>query len=149
MWRGSPAPSTSAGAMAMGSWTLIRERMPGDDRRRYGEALNLVPGVAVLPHFDAFGKNWVPSALERAPAGTPLVGIDERTGAGNRPRWICVAQVRCRVREWSIQRRARRHGEERIGAACKARQEASGNAHEQQQRRQDSGGREAVARAVF
>jgi cyanophycinase len=81
-WReGAALAGSSAGAMAMGAWTLIRERMPGDDRRRYGEALNLVPGVAVLPHFDTFGKNWVPSALERAPAGTTLVGIDERTGA--------------------------------------------------------------------
>jgi cyanophycinase len=81
-WRdGAALAGSSAGAMAMGAWTLIRERMPGDDRRRYGEALDLVPTVAVLPHFDTFGENWVPSALERAPAGTTLVGIDERTGA--------------------------------------------------------------------
>jgi cyanophycinase len=81
-WRdGAALAGSSAGAMAMGSWTLVRERMPGDDRRRYGDALNLVPRIAVLPHFDTFGKNWVPSALERAPVDTTLVGIDERTGA--------------------------------------------------------------------
>ena len=43
--------------------------------------MNLVPGIAVLPHFDTFGKGWVDSAVERAPADTVLVGIDERTGA--------------------------------------------------------------------
>jgi len=81
-WRGSAVlAGSSAGAMAMGGWTLIRERMPGDSKRRYGDALSLVPGIAVLPHFDTFGKGWVDSALERAPSGTTLVGIDERTGA--------------------------------------------------------------------
>ena len=81
-WRdGAALAGSSAGAMAMGGWTLIRERMPGDRRRRYGDALNLVPGIAVLPHFDTFGKGWVDSAVERAPADTVLVGIDERTGA--------------------------------------------------------------------
>ena len=81
-WRdGAALGGSSAGAMALGGWTLIRERMPGDSKRRYGEALNLVPGIAVLPHFDTFGKGWVDSALERAPAGTTLVGLDERTGA--------------------------------------------------------------------
>ena len=81
-WRGGAAlGGSSAGAMALGGWTLIRERMPGDSKRRYGDALNLVPGIAVLPHFDTFGKAWVDSALERAPAGTTLVGLDERTAA--------------------------------------------------------------------
>ena len=81
-WRdGAALGGSSAGAMALGGWTLIRERMPGDTKRRYGDALNLVPGIAVLPHFDTFGKGWVASALERAPDGTTLVGLDERTGA--------------------------------------------------------------------
>jgi len=81
-WRdGAALAGSSAGAMAMGGWTLIRERMPGDAKRRYGDALGLVPGIAVLPHFDTFGKNWVDSALERAPADVTLLGLDERTGA--------------------------------------------------------------------
>jgi cyanophycinase len=81
-WReGAALGGSSAGAMALGGWTLIRERMPGDRHRRYGDALGLVPGIAVLPHFDTFGKGWVDSAVERAPAGTTLVGLDERTGA--------------------------------------------------------------------
>jgi cyanophycinase len=81
-WRdGAALGGSSAGAMALGGWTLIREQMPGDSKRRYGDALNVVPGIAVLPHFDTFGKGWVDSALERPPAGTTLVGLDERTGA--------------------------------------------------------------------
>jgi cyanophycinase len=81
-WRdGAALAGSSAGAMAMGAWTLIRDRMPGDDRRRYRDALGLVPNVAVVPHLSTFGERWIPSALEAAPAGTILLGIDERTAA--------------------------------------------------------------------
>jgi cyanophycinase len=82
-WRGGAAlAGSSAGAMALGEWTLVRERMPGDDRRRYTPALGVVPGVAVLPHYDTFGHRWVDSALSAAPRdGVVLVGPDERTAA--------------------------------------------------------------------
>ncbi|HEY7755282.1 MAG TPA: Type 1 glutamine amidotransferase-like domain-containing protein [Actinomycetota bacterium] len=79
-WReGAALAGSSAGAMALGAWTLVRDRMPGDDRRRYLPALGLVPKVAVLPHFETFGHRWVPSASERPDA--VLVGIDERSAA--------------------------------------------------------------------
>jgi cyanophycinase len=81
-WRGGAAlAGSSAGAMALGEWTLIRDRMPGDDRRRYADALGLIPGVAVVPHFDTFGHRWVDGALAGAPDGAVLLGLDERTGA--------------------------------------------------------------------
>ncbi len=82
-WRGGAAlAGSSAGAMALGEWTLVRERMPGDDRRRYLPALGLFPRVAVLPHFETFGHRWVESALAAAPKGDViLLGVDERTGA--------------------------------------------------------------------
>jgi cyanophycinase len=81
-WRdGGALAGSSAGAMALGSWTLIRDRMPGDDRRRYRDALGLVPNVAVIPHLSTFGERWIPSALEAAPDGAILLGIDERTAA--------------------------------------------------------------------
>ncbi len=68
--------------MALCEWTLVRQRMPGDDRRRYLPALGLVPGVAVLPHFETFGHRWVESALAAAPKDDViLLGVDERTGA--------------------------------------------------------------------
>jgi cyanophycinase len=81
-WRGGAAlAGSSAGAMALGSWTLIRDRMPGDDRRRYRDALGLVRNVAVIPHLSTFGERWIPSALEAAPGDAVLLGIDERTAA--------------------------------------------------------------------
>jgi cyanophycinase len=79
---GASLAGSSAGAMALGEWTLVRERMPGDDRRRYLPAFGLVPGVAVLPHFETFGHRWVDSAVAAAPrSGVVLLGIDERTAA--------------------------------------------------------------------
>jgi cyanophycinase len=82
-WSGGAAlAGSSAGAMALGEWTLVRERMPGDERRRYVRALGLVPSVAVLPHFDTFGHRWMASALDAAPTDrVVLVGPDERTAA--------------------------------------------------------------------
>jgi cyanophycinase len=82
-WRdGAVLAGSSAGAMALGEWTLIRDRMPGDDRRRAAPGLGVVPGVAVVPHFDTFGHRWVSSGLDAvAPQPAVLVGADERTGA--------------------------------------------------------------------
>ncbi|MGZ4151307.1 MAG: Type 1 glutamine amidotransferase-like domain-containing protein [Actinomycetota bacterium] len=82
-WRnGAALGGSSAGAMALGEWTLVRARMPGDARRRYAPALGLVPRVAVLPHYDSFGHRWAESALaERPRDDVVLVGPDERTAA--------------------------------------------------------------------
>jgi cyanophycinase len=82
-WRGGAAlGGSSAGAMALGEWTLIRGRFPGDDRRAYRPALALVPGLAVLPHFETFGHRWVASAREEAPRhDVVLLGVDERSAA--------------------------------------------------------------------
>jgi cyanophycinase len=82
-WRGGAAlAGSSAGAMALGEWTLIRGRMPGDDQRQYRPALGLVPGLAVLPHFETFGHRWVQSARAAAPRDdVVLLGIDERSAA--------------------------------------------------------------------
>lgn len=82
-WRGGAAlAGSSAGAMAMGEWTLIRDRFKGDRRRRYAPALGLLAETAVLPHYETFGHRWAPSAAERAPTpGTVLLGLDERSAA--------------------------------------------------------------------
>ena len=82
-WRsGAALAGSSAGAMALGQWTLVRERMPGDDRRRYLPALGLGPRVAVLPHFETFGHRWVEGAERAAPrSDAVLLGIGERTAA--------------------------------------------------------------------
>ena len=82
-WRdGAALAGSSAGAMALGEWTLIRDRMPGDEARQYRPALGLVPRVAVLPHFDTFGHRWVESARAAAPRDdVVLLGVDERSAA--------------------------------------------------------------------
>ena len=79
---GAALAGSSAGAMAMGRWTLIRARFRGDHERAYRDALGLVSKIAVLPHFETFGKEWVPSALAARPASDViLLGIDERAAA--------------------------------------------------------------------
>ena len=82
-WRsGAALAGSSAGAMALGSWTLIRDRRPGDIRRRYLPALGVVPRVAVIPHLETFGWQWVPGALGDAVTNDAvLLGIDERSAA--------------------------------------------------------------------
>jgi cyanophycinase len=81
-WHGGAAlAGSSAGAMALCRWTLIRDRWPGHDGRRPVDALDVVPGCAVLPHFNTFGERWIPSSQAILGASTPLVGIDERSAA--------------------------------------------------------------------
>ena len=66
--------------MALGEWTLTRDRRPGDANRLATAGLGLVPGLAVIPHFETFGQGWVASARNALPDAT-LVGLDERTAA--------------------------------------------------------------------
>ncbi|HEX7195895.1 MAG TPA: Type 1 glutamine amidotransferase-like domain-containing protein [Candidatus Limnocylindria bacterium] len=79
--RGAALAGSSAGAMALGEWTLLRARRPGDARRRYAPALRLVRGVAVVPHLDEFGERWITSAIAARPRDAVLLGIDARTAA--------------------------------------------------------------------
>jgi cyanophycinase len=81
-WHGGAAlAGSSAGAMALCRWTLIRDRWPQHDVRRPVDALGVVPDCAVLPHFDTFGERWIPSAQQALGADTTLVGVDERSAA--------------------------------------------------------------------
>lgn len=82
-WRGGAVlAGSSAGAMALGEWTLIRKAYPGHAERRYKPALDLVPRLAVAPHFETFGHRWVDSVLLEPPAEDVVIaGIDERSAA--------------------------------------------------------------------
>jgi len=80
-WRGGAVlAGSSAGAMALCSQTLVRASWPNRFNRRPADALSVVPGTAVLPHFDTFGHRWVESARAAAPELT-LLGVDERSAA--------------------------------------------------------------------
>src|SRR5207248_9895398 len=79
-WRhGAALAGSSAGAMALAEWTLVRKAYPGHAQRRSKPALDLVPRVAVAPHFETFRHRWVDSVLAEPPAEhVVIVGIDER-----------------------------------------------------------------------
>jgi cyanophycinase len=82
-WRGGAAlAGSSAGAMALGEWTLVRKSYPGHAERRYKPALDVVSGVAVAPHFETFGHRWVDLVLREPPVeDVVILGIDERSAA--------------------------------------------------------------------
>jgi cyanophycinase len=78
-WRlGAALAGSSAGAMALCEWSLVMARWPRHHERRPVEALGVVPGAAVLPHYERMGSRW--NVVDR-PAGMTLLGIDERTAA--------------------------------------------------------------------
>jgi cyanophycinase len=76
--QGAALAGSSAGAMALAERTLVMARWPHHHERRAVPALGLVPGVAVVPHYERFGPRWTVSDL---PSGMTLLGIDERTAA--------------------------------------------------------------------
>ena len=98
-WRsGAALAGSSAGAMALCSWTLIRARWPQSYGRRYIDALGVVPDTAVLPHYDTFGHRWLPSAAEAVPHPEAcLLGLDERTAALWEGAWRVAGQGRVTV----------------------------------------------------
>jgi cyanophycinase len=75
---GAGLAGSSAGAMVLGEHTLVMARWPHHHQRRARAALGLLPGVAVIPHFERFGPRWT---VDDLPAGTTVLGIDERTAA--------------------------------------------------------------------
>jgi cyanophycinase len=77
-WReGAALAGSSAGAMALGQWTPVREQWPRSDRRRLAGALGLVPGLVVIPHYESSGHRWQVDL----PDGAVALGVDERTAA--------------------------------------------------------------------
>jgi cyanophycinase len=81
--RGAALAGSSAGAMALGEWTLIRSGL-SHARRRFAPALGIVPGLAVIPHFEEFGEGWLPS-VRTARRDAILLGLDTQTAAVWRP----------------------------------------------------------------
>lgn len=86
-WRlGAALVGCSAGAMTLADAWPPFLRMTG----RWGSGLGLVPGVAVLPHFDMVRKvtlGAVTRAAKHAPDGLQVVGIDEDTALVHDDGW--------------------------------------------------------------
>ena len=81
-WRaGAALAGSSAGAMALCQWCLVQTSWPGEIDERSVDALGLIPGCAILPHFDVLGDAWIPWAQEGLESDATVIGIDERTAA--------------------------------------------------------------------
>lgn len=84
---GAALAGCSAGAMMMGARTIrVRDAMAGN-APNWATALDMVPGLAVLPHFDRMRHfltdDRFARVLSTAPAGVTVVGIDEDTALLN------------------------------------------------------------------
>jgi cyanophycinase len=80
---GRALAGSSAGAMILGQTMYYR--------RQWFDALGLVPGICVLPHFEQWGAKVLPDLLEASTQGSlTLLGIDGATG--------CVGWER----EWEV-----------------------------------------------
>jgi len=104
--RGAIVAGCSAGAMVLGA------RMPRLRRRmlpwplRWGDGVGIVPGIAVLPHCDAWPEALVALMALQAPRGVAVVGIDEDTALiGGDGAW--QVQGRSRVTVWHGRHRQR------------------------------------------
>jgi cyanophycinase-like exopeptidase len=83
-----------------------RLRIPLPFPIRWREGLLLVPGIAVLPHYDAWPEPFSASVALQVPKGTVLLGIDEETAAlGRAGAWQVFG--RGRVTVWRGRHRER------------------------------------------
>jgi cyanophycinase len=110
--RGAVIAGCSAGAMALAGTQLeLRTRLPVPWPLRWRDGLGLVPGVAVLPHYDAWPEPLTALVALQAPRDGMLLGIDEETAiVGHHGAW--QVHGRGRVTRWQGRRRERfRRGE--------------------------------------
>jgi cyanophycinase len=106
--RGALIAGCSAGAMVLGGHQL---RVGGGWRSLeppvgWQEGLGLLPGLVVVPHYDAIPETLVALLVRAAPAGDLVVGIDEETAVVIRDGTWRV-QGRGRVTLWRGLRRER------------------------------------------
>ncbi len=103
--RGAAIAGSSAGAMALAGQLFVVRRSV---RRPLGwnSALGLVPGVAVIPHYDALPEPLAALVALRAPTGMRVLGVDEETAlVGRLGSWQVLG--RGRVTVWHGHRRTR------------------------------------------
>lgn len=107
--RGGILAGCSAGAMVLAA---RQPRLAGGRRFRipigWRDALGLVEGAAVLPHYDAFPEPLAAAIALASPRGMAVLGIDEETAAiGRDGTW--QVQGRGRVTVWRGRARTRHH----------------------------------------
>jgi cyanophycinase len=111
--RGAVIAGCSAGAMVLGGYQV---RIGGGRFLQlpvsWQEGLGMVPGLIVVPHYDAIPEALVAPMVLAAPSGSIVVGIDEDTAVvGRDGAW--QVQGRGRVTVW----RGRRRERHRAGSA--------------------------------
>jgi cyanophycinase len=105
--RGGVLAGCSAGAMVLaGSQLRVGTRRFVRLPAGWGDALALVPGTVVLPHYDAFPEPLLAAVALAAPRRTIVQGIDEETAAiGAGGTW--QVRGRGRVTVWCGRHRVR------------------------------------------
>lgn len=103
--RGATLAGCSAGAMVLaGRQVRLRRRLLF--RPTWDEALRIVPGIAVLPHYDRFPEPLAALMALQAPRGIAVLGIDEDTAlVGRDGTW--QVEGRARVTVWRGRHRER------------------------------------------
>jgi cyanophycinase-like exopeptidase len=80
---GAALAGCSAGAMMMGEYTIRVRQVVTGQAPNWLPAMAVVPGIAVLPHFDRMasfvGPEIFQAVIDSAPKGVTLIGIDEDT----------------------------------------------------------------------
>lgn len=104
--RGAVIAGCSAGAMALaGVQVDLRRRMRAWPLR-WSPGSAIVPGVAVLPHYDAWPETILAVMALQAPRGITVIGIDEDTAIfGRDGTW--QVHGRARVTVWRGRHRER------------------------------------------
>jgi cyanophycinase-like exopeptidase len=87
-----------------GRQVRFRRRLPF--RPGWDEALRIVPGVAVLPHYDRLPEPVAVLVALQAPRDTALLGIDEDTALVGRD-GVWQVHGRARVTVWRGRHRER------------------------------------------
>ena len=81
--QGAVLAGCSAGAMAMGSYTISIRQVMQSGHSAWAKALGIVPHVVVFPHFDRMAsfisKVVFQGLLATLPDGHTIVGVDENT----------------------------------------------------------------------
>ena len=104
--RGAVLAGCSAGAMILAArhWSTRRRRLLWP--LSWHEGLGMVPGAAVVPHYDAFPEALAALLVFQAPRGDAVLGIDEETAVvGRGGSW--QVHGRSRVTVWRGRRRER------------------------------------------
>ena len=79
---GGAVMGSSAGAMVLGSWTVLPDRRGHDGVPSVVPGLALVPGVLVVPHWSGPGSrtDWLRALEAHVPAEVHVLGLAEQSG---------------------------------------------------------------------